>query len=327
MNIQSILAVSDLSAHGLRTVVRAASIAAAHGALLKIMYAPVAFSGPADADAAQGLGAVCVEVAERFGILVKKVDGASGGIDSASQEARWCDNTAQEARWCDLVVIGDEPDRSLRAFFHGQPAERLLRAAQRPVLVARLDARAGGYGRILVAVDLMDASRPLVDLACAFDSAAEIELFHAFTAMHEGKLRYADVSAQVIDAYRHACARHARERMLWLSDVSSARRNRVVSSVGRGDPARQAAVQQQYTNADLLVVGKRQRGAAMDFLFGSVALRVLRWSTGDVLVVPRGALAPSHEPRKRRTTAWFSAALRLLSPQRAPRRPKRLSPP
>jgi nucleotide-binding universal stress UspA family protein len=195
------------------------------------------------------------------------------------------------------------------------------------VLVARLHARAGGYGRILVAVDLMDASRPLVDLACAFDSAAEIELFHAFTAMHEGKLRYADVSAQVIDAYRHACARNARERMLWLSDVSSARRNRVVSSVGRGDPARQAAVQQQYTNADLLVVGKRQRGAAMDFLFGSVALRVLRWSTGDVLVVPRGALAPSHEPRKRRTTAWFSAALRLLSPQRAPRRPKRLSPP
>jgi nucleotide-binding universal stress UspA family protein len=295
MNIQSILAVTDLSAHGLRTVVRAASIAAAHGALLKVMYAPSAFSGPADADAARGLGAVCLEVAERFGVLVKKVDDTSGSLDSA----------AQEARWCDLVVIGDEPDRSLRAFFHGQPAERLLRATQRPVLVARLHARAGGYGRILVAVDLMDASRPLVDLACAFDSAAEIELFHAFTAMHEGKLRYADVSAHVIDAYRHACARHARERMLWLSDASSARRNRVVSSIGRGDPARQAAVQQQYTQADLLVVGKRQRGALMDFLFGSVALRVLRWSTGDVLVVPRGALGPSQarETQGRRATA------------------------
>lgn len=281
MNIQSILAVTDLSAHGLRTVVRAASIAAAHGALLKIMYAPAAFCGPAQADAAHDLGAVCLEVAERFAVLVKKIDDASGRLDSA----------AREAQWCDLVVIGDEPDRSVAAFFQGQPTEQLLRAAQRPVLVTRLDPRAGGYGRILVAVDLMDESRPLVDLACAFDSAAEIELFHAFTAMHEGKLRYADVSAHVIDAYRHACARHARERMLWLSDASSARRNRVVSSIGRGDPARQAAVQQQYTNADLLVVGKRRRSAAMDFLFGSVALRVLRWSTGDVLVVPHGALA------------------------------------
>jgi nucleotide-binding universal stress UspA family protein len=299
MNIQSILAVTDLSAHGLRTVVRAASIAAAHGALLKIMYAPAAFSTPADADAALGLGALCLEVAERFGILVKKVDDASGSLGGA----------AQEARWCDLIVIGGEPDRSLRAFFHGQPAERLLRAAQRPVLVTRLEARAGGYGRIIVAVDLMDASRQLVDLACAFDGAAEIELFHAFTAMHEGKLRYADVSAHVIDAYRHACARHARERMLWLSDASSARRNRVVSSVGRGDPARQAAVQQQYSNADLLVVGKRHRGALTDFLFGSVALRVLRWCTGDVLVVPHGAPGPSRarEKQGRRAAAAVAA--------------------
>jgi nucleotide-binding universal stress UspA family protein len=292
MNIQSILAVTDLSAHGLRTVVRAASIAAAHGALLKIMYAPAAFSGPADTDAALGLGALCLEVAERFGILVKKVDDARGSLGGA----------AQEARWCDLIVIGGEPDRSLRAFFHGQPAERLLRAAQRPVLVTRLEARAGGYGRIIVAVDLMDASRQLVDLACAFDGAAEIELFHAFTAMHEGKLRYADVSAHVIDAYRHACARHARERMLWLSDASSARRNRVVSSIGRGDPARQASVQQQYSNADLLVVGKRHRGALADFLFGSVALRVLRWCTGDVLVVPQCAPGDGQERRAAVTT-------------------------
>lgn len=281
MNIQSILAVTDLSAPGLRTVVRAASIASAHGALLKIMYAPPGFASPADADAAAGLGAVCVDAAERFGILVKKVEDTRGGLEGA----------AEEAGWCDLVVIADDPDRSATGFLHGQPAERLLRKARKPVLVVRLDARANGYRRVLVAVDLMDESRPLVDLACAFDSAADIELFHAFNAMHEGKLRQADVSAHVIDAYRHACARHARDRMLWLSDATTARRNRVVSSIGRGDPARQAAVQQQYTNADLLVVGKRRGTALMDFLFGSVALRVLRWSTSDVLVVPHGALA------------------------------------
>ena len=40
MNIQSILAVTDLSSEGNRTVVRAAMVAAQHRALLKIMYAP-----------------------------------------------------------------------------------------------------------------------------------------------------------------------------------------------------------------------------------------------------------------------------------------------
>jgi nucleotide-binding universal stress UspA family protein len=283
MNLQSILALTDLSARGLRTVARAAFLAQAHGALLKIMYAPAAFAVPADADAAQRLGALCLETAEGFGILVKKVDDASGRFDAA----------AEEARWCDLVVIGDEVDRSPAAFFHGQPAERLLRSAAKPVLVSRLAATAasGGYARILVAVDLRRDSGTLVDMACAFDGAAEVEMFHAFSPAYEGKLRYADVSTRIIEHYRETCARHARERLLRLSDASSARRNRVVSSVGRGDPARQLAVQQQYTRADLLVVGKHRRAAFVDFLCGSVAQRVLRGAASDVLVVPHDAIA------------------------------------
>ena len=287
MNIQSILALTDLSARGLRTVARAAFLAQAHGALLKIMYAPAGFAAPADAGAALRLAALCLETAEGFGILVKKVDDASGSLDAA----------AEEARWCDLVVIGDDVDRSLAAFFHGQPAERLLRRAAKPVLVSRSDAAAGNYARILVAVDLRRDSGALVDMACAFDGTAEVEMFHAFSPAYEGKLRYADVSTRVIEHYRDTCARHARERLLQLSDASSARRNRVVAAIGRGDPARQLAVQQQYTRADLLVVGKRRRAALADFLCGSVAQRVLRGAASDVLVVPHDAIARRQERR------------------------------
>jgi nucleotide-binding universal stress UspA family protein len=145
------------------------------------------------------------------------------------------------------------------------------------------------YRRILVAVDLTDASRHLVEVAWAFDGNAEVELFHALNTLHEGKLRYADVSDYAIKSLRHACALHARDRMLSLSDSSTARRNRVISAIGQGDPARQATVQQQYSKAELLVVGKHGRSAIVDFVFGSVAQRVLRWSVSDVLVVPRGS--------------------------------------
>jgi nucleotide-binding universal stress UspA family protein len=281
MNIQTILALTDLSERGLRTVERAAFLAQAHGALLKIMYAAERFAAPADADAALRLGALCLETAEGFAILVKKVDDASGSLDAA----------AEEARWCDLIVIGDEVDRSLAAFFHGQPAERLLRHAAKPVLVSRGDAAEGNYARILVAVDLRRDSGTLVDMACAFDGTAEVEMFHAFSPAYEGKLRYADVSTRIIEHYRETCARHARERLLRLSDASSARRNRVVTAIGRGDPAHQLAVQQQFTRADLLVVGKRRRSALADFLCGSVAQRVLRAAASDVLVVPHDAIA------------------------------------
>ncbi|QNK65938.1 universal stress protein [Variovorax sp. PAMC26660] len=280
MHIQSILAITDLSARGHRTVRRAAAIAAEHGALLKLMYAPTAFTGATEtgAHATRHLAGLAVEMAEDFGILVKKVDDTSGHLEAI----------AQEARWSDLLVVGDVRAPCTLALFHGQPVERLLRAARKPVLVARLDA-ATRYRRILVAVDLTDESRHLVELAWAFDSAAEVELFHALNTMHEGKLRYADVSDYAIKSLRHACARHARERMLSLSDSSTARRNRVVSAIGQGDPARQAAVQQQYSKAELLVVGKHGRSAIIDFVFGSVAQRVLKWSASDVLVVPRGS--------------------------------------
>jgi nucleotide-binding universal stress UspA family protein len=280
MHIQSILAITDLSARGHRTVRRAASIAAAQGALLKIMYAPMAFAGATEtgAHAARHLAGLAIEMAEGFGILVKKIDNLSGRLEAI----------AQEARWSDLLVVGDARDPCSLAVFHGQPVARLLRAVRKPVLVARLDA-ATRYRRILVAVDLTDASRHLVELAWAFDDTAEVELFHALNTLHEGKLRYADVSDYTIKSLRHACARHARERMLSLSDSSTARRNRVVSAIGQGDPARQATVQQQYSKAELLVVGKHGHSAIADFVFGSVAQRVLKWSASDVLVVPRGS--------------------------------------
>jgi nucleotide-binding universal stress UspA family protein len=280
-NIQSILAITDLSARGHRTVRRAASIAAEHGALLKLMYAPAAFITSATetaAHAARHLAGLAIEMAEGFGVLVKKVDNVSGRLEAV----------AEESRWCDLLVVGDDRDACTLAFFHGQPVERLLRAVRKPVLVTRLDA-AMRYRRILVAVDLTDASRHLVEVAWAFDGNAEVELFHALNTLHEGKLRYADVSDYAIKSLRHACALHARDRMLSLSDSSTARRNRVISAIGQGDPARQATVQQQYSKAELLVVGKHGRSAIVDFVFGSVAQRVLRWSVSDVLVVPRGS--------------------------------------
>ncbi|MET3496044.1 universal stress protein [Variovorax boronicumulans] len=282
MHIQSILAITDLSARGHRTVCRAASIAAEHGALLKLMYAPASFATRATgateiaAHATRHLAGLAIEMAEGFGILIKRVDNVSGRLEAV----------AEESRWSDLLVVGDDRDTCALAFFRGQPVERLLRAVRKPVLVARLDA-ATRYRRILVAVDLTDASRHLVELAWAFDGNAEVELFHALNTLHEGKMRYADVSDYAIKSLRHACARHARERMLSLSDSSTARRNRVLSAIGHGDPARQATVQQQHSNAELLVVGKHGRSAIVDFVFGSVSQRVLRWSASDVLVVPR----------------------------------------
>jgi len=274
-SFQSILAVTDLSARGNRAIERAALLAAEHGALLKLVYAPADLSPLAHAEAATALAGLARTMASRFDVLVKQVAGPGGGLAQI----------VDEARHVDLVVLSHERDRSLGAFFTGQPVERLLRQVRCPVLVTRLDTRLR-YSRILVAVDFTPASRELVSLAHGLDPEAALELFHALNTMHESKLRYAEVSDHAIKTYRHDSMRQARERLFSLTDSSSARRNRVLSAIGRGDPARQATVQQQHARAELLVVGKRRANPLADFLFGSVAQRVLCWATGDVLVVP-----------------------------------------
>lgn len=275
MNMQSILAVTDLSEHGNRAVFRAAIIAAQHRALLKIMYAPHDFGAAQAADVKDDVRRLAAEIHVRFDILVKNVLDTSGYPEAI----------AEEARWVDMLVIGEHRERSVAAYFCGQPIERLQRALHCPILLVRLEPF-HRYRRILVAVDFTPESKRMVKLVWSIDSDAQVELFHALTTMHEGKLRYADVSEQAMKAYRHESMRDANERLFWLSDSSTARRNRIAAAIGRGDAARQAVVQQHHANAELLVVGKPRRSGFSDFLFGSVAKRVLWWANGDVLVVP-----------------------------------------
>ena len=290
MNIQSILAVTDLSAQGNCTVFRAAMLAAQRRALLKIMYAPAGFLVGEAVDVKDDLAKLGTEIHTRFDILVKNVADTSGQLQSV----------VEEARWVNMLAIGDHREKSVPAYFCGQPVERLQRVVRCPILLVRLEA-SHRYRRILVAVDFTPESKKLVKLAWSLDGDAQVQLFHALNTMHEGKLRYADVSEEAMKAYRQESLRDASGRLFLLSDSSTARRNRVVAAIGRGDAARQAVIQQQHFNADLLVVGKRRSSAFSDFLMGSVAQRVLWWSSGDVLLVP-------HDLHADPTTQMASAA-------------------
>ena len=274
MTIQSILALTDFSASGNHALERAALLAAEHRASLTIMYTALG-DKPDCADAAQRLVYQARQLAAQFGLAVDTVDATHHSAE----------RLAEDARGADLLVLGHAYQRSWMSFLSGQPAMQLMRLCHCPVLVTKNESRKP-YGRTLVAVDFTPASRRLVELACLLDGQADVELFHAVSTLDEAKLRSAEASLEAVQAYRQACIRYAQGRILSLTDSFDTRRNRVLSTIGHGDPARQLLTQQQYAGADLLVVGKQRRSTLMDFFFGSVAQRVLRWSTADLLVVP-----------------------------------------
>jgi nucleotide-binding universal stress UspA family protein len=206
-------------------------------------------------------------------------------VRAASRLALTVRDLLPEVGSADLVVWGAAAVRSLRTSFTGQPVEKLLRTARRPVLVVRRAAKQD-YRSLIVAVDFTEASRGLVDLGFALSPSAQVELFHVVSTANEGKLRYAEVSNSAIKTYRSECRRYAQDRMFWLTDSYDSRRNRVLSAVGHGDAARQTVVQQQNSGAELIVVGRHPSSRLSDLFFESTANRIVSYSDTDVLVVP-----------------------------------------
>ena len=276
MTLRSILAVTDFSLHGGHAIARAALLCAEHDARLKLVYLAHPGEVPPP-DAAVRLIHHALQLKQRHGIHVH----ATTRVDFTAMDV------AREAASADLVVWGTASAQGLRAWFCPHPAIQMLRTFQRPVIVVRSPAEQP-YQSVMVAVDFSQVSHGLVALGLALHPCARVELFHAISTANETKLRYAEVSERAIRAYREECRRHAQDRMFTLADSYDARRNRLSSSIGRGDPARQVLVQQQNTAADLVVVGKHPSSMLSDLLFKSIAQRIVRDARADVLVVPHG---------------------------------------
>jgi nucleotide-binding universal stress UspA family protein len=303
MNFKSILVVTDLSARENVAVQRAWQLADTHRASIRLMYVPPRGHKVAPA-AASRLANAARQLEESLELRVRTAPVMSGQLE----------DLVAQAQGMDLVVLPHRHERSTAAFFRGQPVLRLLRRCNCPVLVVR-QAQGARYRRMLVAVDFSETSASLVKLAASFDTSAELELFHAIGTRDESKLRSAETPEHAVRAYRERCLRHARERIVSLTDSFDTRRNRVSTTVGRGDPGRQAVIQQEHSGADLVVLGKKRSTAWEDFFCGSVAHRVLSWGAGDVLVVPDAYLQATAPHAARRVAT--SVGRRAAPPLRA----------
>jgi len=218
---------------------------------------------------------------------------------------------AGEAEGVDLIVLAHEHERSTAAFLRGRRVLGLLRRLDTPVLVVRRSQRAH-YSKVLVAVDFTPRSQAMARIAASLDPLAQVELFHAVSTADEARLRSAETDEQSVRSFRAKRRRRAQKDMSAFQESFGAHRDRTRTALGRGDAGWQTVLRQQRTGADLVVVGKRRRSAWEDFLCGSVAHRVLRWGSSDVLIVPDacvGVQQPLAPERIGLPGAWAAMAL------------------
>lgn len=210
------------------------------------------------------------------------------------------DDVVEAAARADLVVACLRAGERVQDLFTGGPTATLLRRTDRPVLVVRKRPLAN-YLRAIAAVDLTPGAERLVRVARSVQSTCNLELFHAVDTSGESRLRLAEAPERAVRLYRQQCLERANARLGVLRAGVHDADNPVGIGLGFGDPARQLLLRQDDVRADLLVVGRRPRGALADFFTDSVSRAVLHWGKTDVLVVPRGAaVRPQRVVRKRR---------------------------
>lgn len=190
---------------------------------------------------------------------------------------------ACQALSADLLVCGAKGESFIRHFSLGTTALRLLNKSPCPVLVVKQPPHEA-YKRVLVPVDFSFASLAAIQHARSLAPHAMIVLMHAFEVPFEGKMRYANISDDIIHEYRILARREALQKLEALRQEANLSVAESMLIVQHGDPGMRILEQEQERDCDLIVMGKHGENAVEELLLGSVTRRVLEDCVSDVLV-------------------------------------------
>ena len=193
-----------------------------------------------------------------------------------------------------LLVLGPHRKRPLRDALEGTIAEKALAARNCPVLVVQDEAR-GPYRRVLLALDLSEASASAIRAAESLVLAPEVDarIVHAHEPPYQGMLHYADVGMDRPCVTRMAgdARRNGPFAICSSTRAPTSHGTTFMSSNNR----RPSAFCGPSSTTSLTFSSWAHTAAARlrRALVGSVANRVLHETNCDVLIVPEGSFGAS----------------------------------
>lgn len=187
----------------------------------------------------------------------------------------------------DLLVIGPHRRQIFRDVFVGTTAERTIRAATFPVLMANATP-VGPYRHVLMTTDLSEVSRDAVAAYARLDLAKKAlqSALHIFDAPALGLALSPQLPKDEREDYmeeRRAAA--AGDLAAFLASTKAAG-IRPLLRYGGNLASHEILLAAEEMRADLVVVGTHGKRGLERLLLGSVTERVLRDSTIDVLAIP-----------------------------------------
>ena len=184
----------------------------------------------------------------------------------------------------DLLVTGTHGRSGLKRILLGSVAERVVRLSRRPVLVARNNAGAGGFKRILVPIDFSPTSERAVEVAMSLAAPdATVELFHCWQLPPQGRSTRAQEA--VLKPILRAVEADVAERGSKLTGRLATADRTISFHSMREVPAQGIEDRLREHDYDIVVMGSHGRRGLRRFLLGSVAEATVRHANCSVLIV------------------------------------------
>jgi nucleotide-binding universal stress UspA family protein len=268
-----VIGICAASPAGLNAARRAALVATQLGADLNILYpAPQARAVSRGGDRVRELAD---DIRQRTGIKVA-VETVKGSV---------LRHAVALSRDAAVVVLPSCRGNPLREWIMGTQAERLIRLCRAPVLVVKRPALLA-YRRVLVPLDLDHHAVRLIGLAASLSRGLRLKVLHAIDADDEKALRAIDGSDEAVCSLRQHRAHRAYlalHRLIAAAQIGAAGAE---ASIEFGGAAAVVLDRAAAWDAELVVIGKAQRGMLADYFLGGLTQRILARARADVLVHP-----------------------------------------
>ncbi|UZK68828.1 universal stress protein [Sphingomonas sp. S1-29] len=280
--MENILVATDFSARSDRALRRAMHIARRRNSVIYLLHVVDGDQPHRLIESDHSLAALLLAEAASTLTVEDRLSSKSivtvGDVDSAVLE------TADDIG-ADLIIMGPHRKR-IRDVFTGTVVERVLRRAERPLLIAA-EPPIAPYQKVLLALDFDEASKSAGRAAVALGifENMDVVVMHAFDTPAAGMLRRSMLGDAVPD-YVEEERQDAANKMHDLAGaigLPSGRRHVVAVN---GTPARTILEAAQGNGAELVVMGANQRKGFECLLIGSVAQDVIRNGMHDILIVP-----------------------------------------
>jgi nucleotide-binding universal stress UspA family protein len=202
----------------------------------------------------------------------------------------------------DLIVLGTHGRTGVAHAVLGSVAERVVRRAPCPVLTVRAPAkpRAPELRRVLVPVDYSEGSRRALDYATSLAAAAkaELDVVHVWdrpSYVSEDVVVHgpADTRRSLGELIRENAEQQMEEFLASAFDAGTPKTSgRPSHRLLSGEPASTLIAELEKGAHDLVVIGTHGRTGVKHFLLGSIAEKLVRYSTVPVIAVPPGWARP-----------------------------------